>query len=459
MKVLLAASEVAPIIKIGGLGDVVGSLPKALEKLGVDADVIVPFFSYAKVAKLPIYKSLDLLVPFAGNSHKVGVYKTQLPNSTVDVFLLKCDTYFGESEMETEKFAFFSRAVVDFIKSAFNTYDLIHCNDWHTGLITHILEDELRLERPATLFTIHNLLYQGSAEGVLLKDMGLDSGDHRFLDWDLADGDVNFMLQGAGSSDYINTVSETYAKEILAGEFGGGVSDVLQSRRDRFTGILNGIEPEVFPRKYELHNWQEGKRAAKAELLTKLKLPVSDEPLFAFISRLDPNQKGLDILIKVIPEIVRKGGTFVLLGTGDVSWEKKLKELEHAMPKNVSVNIGFDSTLANLIYSGSDFFIVPSKYEPCGLTQMVAMHYGTLPIVHKVGGLADTVVNMINGFSFEKYTSGDLLRSVIKAIDSYGKNLHSIMVRNAFKTDFSWDKSALEYKKLYNKVVEMRKGN
>jgi starch synthase len=464
MKVLFAVSEVAPIIKLGGLGDVAGSLPKALELLGVDVTVVVPFFPVAKTGNLSIYKSIELHVPFAGRIYDVEVHNTKIPNSNVKVVLLK-NSYmfasggkdaFGNSASETELFSFFDRAVVELIKAKLNTYDIIHCNDWHTGLITHLLQDELATTRPATLFTIHNLLYQGKGDLELVSDVGLVPGEHALLDWDTADNDVNLMLQGITSSDYVTTVSPAYAGEILTEEFGGGFSEILSARAGRIEGVLNGIDYDKFPRNYDVYNFVAQKSKIKEELQNKLKLESGTKPLFSFISRLDPNQKGLDILFDVIPEIVKGGGQFALLGTGDPVWEEKFSNLSE--DAGVSVTIDFDVELAKLIYAGSDFLVVPSKYEPCGLIQMIAMWYGTLPIVHAVGGLRDSVENGVTGFWFEDYSASSLKSAVDTAFSVY-KNQDSmrIMVKNAMKRDFSWDKSAYEYKKIYEKAIKLRR--
>src|SRR3989344_5284135 len=362
---------------------------------------------------------------------------------------------FANNISETEMFTFFDMAVVEYVKSEFNTYDLVHCNDWHTGLITHLLNDELGLERPATVFTIHNLLYQGKGGVDLVKDVGIYPGEHRLIDWDVSDGDLNLILQGITSSDYVNTVSPTYAREIVTQEFGKELSEVIKNREGRLTGILNGIDYSQFPRNYDAGNHAHAKKGYKENVQKELKLENFRKPTFAFISRLDANQKGLDILIKIVPEIVKNGGQFVLLGTGDKTWEENFAELNEKedLRGNVSVNVKFDVALANQIYAASDFLLVPSKYEPCGLIQMIGMWYGSLPIVHEVGGLKDSVTDGVNGFSFDTYSSGRLLSAVQRAFKVYGTHLMDSMIENAMKTDFSWDKSALEYKILYEKVV------
>lgn len=465
MRVLLAASEVAPIIKLGGLGDVVGSLPKALQSLGVNIDVIVPFFPVAKTKGFDISKTMDLSVPFGGEEYGIEVFQTNIPvenTEGVDLFLLKHPQVFStggkdafaNSLSETEMFMFFDKAVVEYVKARYGMYDVVHCNDWHTGLITHLLSDELGLERPATVFTIHNIAYQGIGDDDLVSHVGLVPGAHPTLDWDIADGDVNLAQQGITSSDFINTVSKAYAKEFMTPEFGCGFEDILKSREARVRGILNGIDYSQYPRNYDMDTYPSEKPALKEKLQEKLGLKTENKPIFSFISRLDPNQKGLDILYEAIPNILKNGGQFVLLGTGDEDWQKKFADLKG----DLSVNIMFDVKLAMEIYQGSDFFIIPSKYEPCGLTQMMSMWYGTLPVVNAVGGLKDTVRDEENGFSFSEYSVEALSEALGRAFSVYkdAKKLDQ-MIKNAMNENFSWEKSAQEYKVLYEEAIASRK--
>ena len=464
MKVLLAASEVAPIVKLGGLGDVMGSLPKALEKIGVNVDVVVPFYPSAKISNLKVYKSLEIEVPFEQSIVTVEVFKTKLPDSNVDVFLLRNPAYFSvggktafaNNISESKMFAFFDKAVVELLKSEFNTYDIVHCNDWHTGFVTHLLEDEMGESRPRTLLTIHNLSYQGVGPESLVRDLGVVPGDHQLVAWDLDDNKINFLLQGITSSDYVSTVSPSYASEILFKDVGGELSEILQSRKDRLTGILNGIDYTLFKKSYGVSNWKQEKLIAKRSLQKKLGMRTNEAaPLFAFISRLDPNQKGLDILFDCVSGIIELGGQFVLLGTGDPTWENKFLTL--ADNRAISISIDFDVDLANEIYEGADFILVPSKYEPCGLTQMIGMHYGTLPVVHGVGGLKDTVTEGKTGFVFNTYSVKELQRAINRACAVFKKNeKYDEMVSSALKADFSWKKSAAKYKELYERMLNGR---
>lgn len=466
LKILICASEVAPVIKLGGLGDVVGSLPKSLERIGVDADVVVPFFPSAKTESLRVYKSRDITVTYNNQIYEVGVYATKLPHSSVDLYMLKCDEFFSEggknaflnSVEETRIFSFFSRCVVELIKGKFNTYDVVHCNDWHTGLITHILEDELSNFRPATIMTIHNLSYQGRGDARVVREVGLDPAHHRSIEWDITDGDVNLLMQGIMSADFINTVSPSYARELLSVDDGSNISDVLISRQDRFIGILNGVDYEAFPKDYDITNWQDKKVNDKKALMGELKLQEGDSPVFSMISRLDPNQKGLDIMLESVPEIVDKGGKFILLGSGNKEWEDKFKAVQAELGEGkVSINTLFSPDLAIRIYKGSDFFLVPSKFEPCGLTQMIAMWYGSVPVVHAVGGLRDTVKEGKTGYLFNEYSSDSLKRSLTKCFNIYKSTIHSDMIEACLKEDFSFNRSARAYKELYEKAVQIRK--
>ncbi|MCA9308089.1 glycogen synthase [candidate division WWE3 bacterium] len=465
MKVLLVASEVAPLIKLGGLGDVIGSLPKALSKLSdVQADVIIPFFPTAKTEGHILNKVMNLEVPFDTKIHSVEVYCTKLPESDVSVYLLRNEEFFavgGKSAFqnnisETEMFGFFNRVVVEFLKARYNTYDLVHCNDWHTGLIPHILEDEIGVTRPATLLTIHNLSYQGMSDLDILHDLDLNTFDHSIIAWDAEDNNINMLQQGLASADYLSTVSPTYAKEILTSQFGNGLEDILNSRVGRLVGILNGLDYSQFPRNFTTTNWSQAKPFSKRTLQQHLGLPVDEtRPLYSFVSRLDANQKGLDILFESMSTFIKQDVQFVLLGTGSKEWEDRFKTLaEHT---NASINIMFDVDLAISIYEASDFLLVPSKFEPCGLTQMIAMWYGALPIVHATGGLKDSVDNAVNGFVFDNYSSKDLTAVLNSSLQVFeDTNKLSKMIDSAMASDFSWDKSAQKYLDLYKRVLMRR---
>lgn len=463
MKVLFAAAEVAPIVKMGGLGDVIGALPKALSNVKIDCDVIAPFYTTVDSHKYPLYKHLDLPVTYGGKTYNAQVFRGKLPKSDVDIFLVKQDEFFdikkGYIVNEVVPYSFFCRAIVSFIKEGFNTYDIIHAHDWHTGMLPHLLTDELGESKPPVVFTIHNISYQGNTEMTILKDMDVDPANHPTVLYDIQDGFLNFMQEALMNADYISTVSPSYASEILYNDISGDLSAILYDRRSRLTGILNGIDYDVMHRDFDTTNWQSVKQSHKTSLLAKLGLLDDNRPLFSYISRLDPNQKGIDIMYDCIEPIVKDYGTFILLGTGDPVWEAKLRELAVALNakygNHASINIQFDTKLADEIYMASDFFFVPSRFEPCGLTQMMAMFYGALPIVRDTGGLKDSVTDSVNGFKFKTYSSEELLSTISRAMKFYNnKPMFEKMVQTALQADYSWGSSALEYKKLYQTILK-----
>jgi starch synthase len=463
MKVLFAASEVAPIVKMGGLGDVIGALPKALSALKIDCDVIAPFYTTVDFHKYPLYKHLDLPVTFGGKTYTSQVFRGKLPKSDVDIFLIKQDEFFdikkGYIVNEVVPYSFFCRAVVSFVKEGFNTYDIIHAHDWHTGMLPHLLTDELGNSKPPVVFTIHNISYQGNAEMTILKDMDVEPANHPTVLYDIQDGFLNFMQEALMNADYISTVSPSYASEILYNDISGDLSSILYDRRSRLTGILNGIDYDVMHRDFDATNWQSVKQGHKSSLLAKLGLVDDNRPLFSYISRLDPNQKGIDIMYDCIEPVVKEYGTFVLLGTGDPTWESKLRDLAVILNakygNHTSINIQFDTKLADEIYLASDFFFVPSRFEPCGLTQMMAMFYGALPIVRDTGGLKDSVIDSVNGFKFKTYSSEELLTTIGRAMKFFNnKPVYEKMVQVALEADYSWGSSALEYKKLYQNILK-----
>ncbi len=475
MKVLYCASEVAPIIKVGGLGDVAGSLPKALAGLGAEMEVVVP--KYGEIKDYELKKKGELDVDFAGRREKVIVWQTALPNSQVPVYLLENEPYlskdghqaFAGTVGEIERFAFFSKAIASLINrnSGLITFpDLLHLNDWHTSLVPLLSSEACRLP---SLLTIHNLSYQGLASLELLKKLGLTQNSCRVLSWDAQNRDIDILMEGIIHADFVNTVSPTYAREIMSPEFGWGIEEVLKAKEGRVVGILNGLDYEVWNSAtdkniklpYSSSNFQLGKIENKKFLQKELGLAVNENiPMLAFVGRLEPKQKGLDILYEALEQLLpERGFQFVLLGTGDTKWEEKFR-VQSSEFSDIRDNfrfIGrFDEKLAHQIYAGADIILVPSKFEPCGLPQMIAMRYGTLPLVRKTGGLADTVKDGINGFVFEEY-SGKALREKIKEalIKFQSKSSPLQMVEEAMKEDFSWNKSAGDYLELYKKVLSL----
>lgn len=475
MQVLIIASECAPLVKVGGLGDVIGSLPKALRYLGINVSVAIPLYQHLlKNFSEPFVK---FSINFGGKKEEVFVVKGILPHSEVPLLLFGNHFYissggvyldpsaFASSQQEIERFAFFSSAVVQFLKNQTEEVDVIHLNDWHTGLIPNLLRKEnISL---SSIFTIHNLANQGFSNLSLMEKLSFSKKGDRLLSWDAQDDNLDCILQGIIGADVISTVSPTYAQEILTPEFGEGIEEVLKSREGRIFGILNGIDTEIWnPRKdpfifshYDSTSWKRGKKNNKIFLQKRLNLrPDLENPLLGMISRLT-SQKGVDLLCHVIPKIMEKNIQLVILGKGDKKLEEKLqiREKEFSKSGNISVKIEFDEQLAHQIFAASDFILMPSRFEPCGLPQMIGMRYGVLPIVRKTGGLADSVKDGVTGFSFVSYTDQALWQTMEQAVSIFmeKKQQYQEMVDNALKQDFSWKRSAREYMKLYQKAIEV----
>ena len=474
----MATAELAPLVKVGGLGDVTGSLPKALSKLGVSIKMIMPFYGVINNKKYKgtlVKKNISLEI--SGRKNKFDLYKTKLPQSNIDIFLIKHSlfsgaVYVGKNKAKDKndifRFTFFSKAVVEVIRELKWSIDIIHAHDWHTAMLPTFI-DEYSLSYKnffniKSLYTIHNLANQGIA--------GLDILDYAGLHKDLTpalmedyydkDGDkINSMKLGILSADFINTVSPNYAKEILTKEYGAGLELYLNRRKQHLFGIVNGLDLKLFDptkdenikKKYSVKNWQPAKIINKQDLQKLLKLPIENVPVFGLVSRL-VGQKGLDILLPALSEKLKKDNfQFIVLGTGQAEFEDAFKVLVKKYPTKVSANINFSLPLAQKIYAGSDFFLMPSLFEPCGLGQMIAMRYGTIPIVRQTGGLKDTVIHNKTGIVFKKYTKLEMISAIEQSLRLYkNKPKFAKMLKTDMKQDFSWDKSAKEYLKLYNKL-------
>lgn len=493
IKIVMAAAELMPLVKVGGLGDVIGSLPKALSKIGVDVSIFLPFYGSIdrKKYKVKLLKK-SLSINIASKQEKFDVYQSTLPQSKVKVFLIAHKLFAGKEiyvgsrkyfkkgknsaasvrysrgNSDVERFVFFSKAVVESIKDLKLKPNLVHCHDWHTALIPTFI-DEYSLsssdfENIKTIYTIHNLANQGI--------VGLDILDYGALHHDLTpavmedyydqDGQVlDLMKIGILSADYVSTVSSSYSQEILSKEYGAGLEKYLNRRKKHLLGILNGIDTDFFnPEKdkfikknYNIKNLAIAKKINKENLQRVLKLPVSEAPLLGIVSRL-VSQKGLDILLLALEKLIEKNDfQLVVLGTGQKEIEEAFKNLSKKYPTKIKASIGFDVSLAQKIYAGSDFFLMPSIFEPCGLGQMIAMRYGTVPIVRNTGGLKDTVKNKKTGFVFKNKDSLALAGAMTEAIKFYKKKANFDKMRVLLmKQDFSWDKSAREYLRLYKKL-------
>lgn len=475
LKVLIVASEVKPYSQSGGLGDVAGSLPKALKALGVDARVVFPKYGNIPESRLEGITYLDSLTGhLSWRTQGASIY-TILPKNPEDVqvYMIENDYYFGRDGYygfgdDYERFAFFSKISIEFLSRVDFKPDIIHFNDWQTGLGCTYLRDIYRgftfYENMKSLFTIHNLNYQGVFGRETLWSIGLNDG--YFTNGDLEFfGNISLLKAGLIHSDAVSTVSDTYAQEIQTPSYGYGMEGLLRKRGEhdkRLFGILNGIDtehnnPATDPRlfvNYDINNVIENKRENKRQLQNLLGLPQWDVPMIGVISRL-ADQKGFDIVSIILEELMAKDLQMVVLGTGEGRYEELFRNFAWRYPEKLSTQITFDDQLAQRIYSGSDIFLMPSIYEPCGLGQMFAMRYGTIPIVRKTGGLADTVQHYNgntfegNGFIFEDFVASGLMWAIDQALGYYRTPHWPFIVKNAMSQDFSWNKSAKEYVELY----------
>jgi starch synthase len=486
ISVLMAGAELVPLVKVGGLGDVMGSLPKELVRLGVSVKIIIPFYGTIdkKKYKIKLVKK-SLSMDIDDRTVKFDLYQTVLPGTKIPIFLVKNrifdgkDVYVGKHKYikgkvysrrigDVERFVFFSKTIVETVKQLKWKPDVIHAHDWHTALLPTFIDEyslaDKNFANTRTLFTIHNLASQGIA--------GLDIVDYGSLHHNLTpalmedyydkDGDkIDMMKIGILSADFINTVSPNYAKEILTKEYGENLEKYLQRRKKHLFGVLNGIDLDFFDpskdkliyKKFNVKNRKTNKLVNKQSLQAEMKLPKEDVPVFGLVSRL-VNQKGLDILVPALDKILAKEDVqVVILGTGQPEHEQAFKKLAKKYPKKLKAKITFNIGLAQKIYAGSDFFLMPSLFEPCGLGQMIAMRYGTLPIARATGGLKDTVKHNITGVIFKKYNQTATKKSLEQAIKIYkNKTKLNKMISTAMRQDFSWQRSAKEYIKFYKKL-------
>ena len=484
MNVLVAASEIAPFAKTGGLADVVGALPRHLAGLGAGVSLIMPLYGKTKKT-CPDLNDTRISISVAVNGVQVTgrLFKGALPNSEVDVYFVGNDDYYARDELYStpegdykdncERFVFFCRAVIEAVRALGLRLDVIHCNDWHTALIPVYLKTQAAgnedLGCIATLFTIHNIAYQGIFPPEKLPTMGLSPDLFNFRELEFY-GKVNLLKGGLVFSEIINTVSRTYSKEIQTPEFGRGLEGVLAWRSDDLFGVINGIDYETWnPEKDNLIAARysdkdlSGKKKCKADLQKINKLPRRpDVPLLGVITRLD-DQKGLDLIAEIMDDLMKLDVQFVLLGTGNRKYHELFEEISRLYPKKTGINLKFDNTLAHKIESGSDMFLMPSRFEPCGLNQLYSLKYATVPVVRKTGGLADTIVdctaaNLENdtatGFSFLNYDSGEFLAAIKRALKLY-KNIDGwrrLMLRG-MRQDWSWNRSSRQYFELYEKAM------
>jgi len=476
-KILFVTSEAHPLIKTGGLADVSGSLPKALAELSQDVRLILPNYQAINLSG-----EVQTVFSLRVDNLQINILETRLPNTSIPVWLVDCPEFFNlpgnpytDSQgnpwpNNAERFAMFCRIAVICAMDKIGQHwkaDIVHCNDWQSGLVPALLS--LEKDRPATVFTVHNLAYQGlfpasrmvalNIPGRLWNPDGLEF--HNML---------SFIKGGLAFSDCITTVSPTYAQEIQSSAFGYGLEGLLRHRNNALVGIINGIDtiqwnPETdsyIPQHFNmdsLHN----KTRNKTELQQRMQLPINENvPVFGLISRL-VEQKGIDMVLDCLPEMLSLDMQFVLLGSGDKTVEQHLQTFAEAHPDKIAVTLGYDENLAHLIEAGADIFLMPSRFEPCGLNQMYSQRYGTIPIVRKTGGLADTVIDTswetlsngtASGIVFNDANAGSLFEAIKRSLLLYHNTEQwRKMQVNAMCKDFTWRRSAEEYLRLYESIA------
>ncbi|MEW6096020.1 MAG: glycogen synthase GlgA [bacterium] len=485
LKVLMTSSEVAPFAKTGGLADVVGSLPLALSKLDCEVRIVLPKYKMVDKCEFSLL-NIDKEVSFkvGDRIQKAKILSTKVAG-VVTVYFLEHDEYYNRDELygTTEegdykdnlaRFSFFCRGTLELLKQIDYKPQIIHCHDWQTGLIPVYLktlyQNDTFFEGVKTLFTVHNLAYQGVFPKEEFMITGLDEEiftPDKLEFWDK----INFMKGALIYADILTTVSKGYALEILTPEYGCGMEGVLKGRKDNLYGVINGLDYKEWDptmnkeitMAYDI-NTIERKLKNKKALQQENNLPVDvNIPLIGMITRL-ASQKGLDILDEIIDELMELDIQFVLLGTGEAKYHAKMEQIKEKFPAKTGIHLTFDPKLAKRIYAGADMFLMPSKYEPCGLGQLISLRYGTVPIVRTTGGLKDTIIDFDpqrkigNGFVFEEYNSQSLLSAIKRAVEVFCNDKESWrrLILNGMSADFSWEHSAKEYIKLYEKVLGIK---
>jgi starch synthase len=476
LKILFVSAEVSPFAKTGGLADVAGSLPQTLASKGNDVRVVMPRYKCIETGMTYI---TDFPVQMGNKIETCIVRETIVSNNnekaSVPVYFIDSYQYFDRDGIycfhdDGDRFAFFCNAVLEMLPHINFQPDVIHCNDWHTGPICMLLKEKFNsnsyYEKIATVYTIHNLEYQGNFDKGILSCFNI--GEEIFQP-DKVEfyGRFNFMKAGLVYADIISTVSETYAKEIQTEQFGEKLEGLLERRSNDLYGIVNGIgydqfSPETDPRIFKNFNEKniKIKKENKYALQNEMGLPKKDVPMLSLISRLT-GQKGLGLIVDKIDEIMSNDVQFVLLGTGDPHYEDAFRYAKEKYPDKVAIHIGFNASLAQRIYASSDIFVMPSRFEPCGLGQIISLRYGTIPVVRAVGGLADTIIDYDlnkedgNGFSFSEFSANQFYMTLMRAIDVYTNKPKEWqqLVKKAIIQDFTWNKPADKYLELFKKAI------
>jgi len=476
LKILYLAAEAVPFAKVGGLADVAGSLPRAIRALGHDVRLMMPRYGTIRSNLFHLEKIGDPFpIPVGPGEEHVHLIASTL-NGEVPVYLIWNELYFSSRdrvygfEDDAQRFAVFGRASLAALHLLDWKPDVIHANDWHTGIVPAWLNTIGRRDdfyrEIATLFTIHNLAYQGIAGRLILTFAQMEHLKHLAVE---QPGTVNWMAQGVTHADLVNTVSKQYAQEILTSQMGMGLDPLLGERQDRLFGVLNGIDYEQWnpaadhdiPHRFDVETL-DGRVANKTALQQQARLPVRPEvPLVGMVTRLD-GVKGMDLMEPVLEWLLEREAQFVLLGTGQPQYHKMFEHIQARFPDGMRACLKFDTVLARRIYAGADMFLMPSAVEPCGLGQMIAMRYGCVPVVRATGGLADTVTDYTakrgrgTGFTFTDYTPEACQDALERALKAYGnKRAWRRLQQRGMAVDFSWSASAQEYVKLYRRAIEV----
>ena len=474
MKIMYVTSECAPFIKTGGLGDVAGSLPQALAAKGHDVRVFCPLYSAIDQSmREKFYYIKNAYVRLGWRNQYCGIFRYEADGVTY--YFIDNEYYFARGQIygeydDAERFAYYSKAVLEVLPDLEWKPDVINCNDWQTALVP-VYYNLMFASRPfyeniKTVFTIHNIEYQGRYGSQTLKDVfGLNDG--YFNEHMLAyHGDVNLMKGAIYAADYVTTVSPTYADELQYSFYAHGLEGVIADNRHKLRGILNGIDtegynPETDPLIYKTYSADDpsGKAENKRALQERLNLPAAaDVPLIGMVTRLVAH-KGLDLVKYVLDELLQENLQVVILGSGDWAYENYFREVQGRYPQKFCYCAGFLPELARKIYAGADIFLMPSKSEPCGLSQMVACRYGTVPVVRETGGLKDSIRDCGDGegmgFTFKTYNANDMLYAIRRSLGAYAnKTDWPVLMDRCLRTDFSWGRSANEYIKLYRSLVK-----
>jgi starch synthase len=485
MRVLQVASEAAPFAKTGGLADVAGALPGALTRLGCDTTLVLPAYREVFAKGLPI-EPTDMVfeVPLGTRRAEARILRYRGEEGRGQVFLVANDDYFDRPTLyggnqdypdNAERFIFFSRAALEFACRQPGGFDLIHCHDWQAGLVPAyqklLYGSWPTVNRARTVMTIHNMAYQGL---FWHWDMLLTGIDWKHFNWQQMEfyGQLNLLKTGIVFADAVTTVSPTYAREIQQAPGGCGLEGVLASRSDVLAGIVNGIDTAIWnpqtdrhiPRPYGADDYDDGKYAARVALAARLGHAAPDSrPLVAFVGRL-VGQKGVELIIELLGRMAGQGRAhFVILGTGEDGYERALERAAASFPGTIDLVIGFDEGLAHLVQAAADITLVPSRFEPCGLTQLYALRYGALPVVRATGGLIDTVVDTTpdtlrdgtaSGFVFEAFDPLALEHALSRALDTHAqRDLWRGLVRRVMRQDWSWETSGREYRRLFERTL------